>query len=143
MQVPGAVQGNNKSRPTRSEVTRGGSTNTNNNTNTDHNQNNTDTETNDNDNHNTNTNTGSHPVLVGYATSSSEDNDPVPTPGSLPSLVEMVTPEGAARGLRFEDLSREAQMAYLVNTFNSIQFLQMTFERANWEGSRGRPPTEG
>ena len=98
------------------------------------------TETINNDNHNINTGSnGNLPVLVGYASSDEDDL----TPDSLPSLVESTPRQDAgaatagaapAQPLRFEDMGRQAQMAYLVNNFNSVEFLQMTLDRANWEG---------
>ena len=92
-----------------------------------------DTDSNTSNDHNQDSNTGNVQQLPGLDNYDSESDS---EHGSLPSLVEVATPEGAARGLHFEDLSRQAQMAYLVNSFNSMEFLQMTFKRANWEGEQ-------
>ena len=35
---------------------------------------------------------------------------------------------------RFEDLERQAQVAYILGNFNSMELLGLTRDRAHWEG---------
>ena len=59
---------------------------------------------------------------------------------SLPSLETdsagspAVAAEPQPQQIVFEDLHREAQMAHIVGMFNSMELLNMTTRRANWEG---------
>ena len=80
------------------------------------------------------------PGLVGYE--SSDEGEDSTTPASLPALVtdsedSPGSPAVAAAPqpqVHFEDLHREAQMAHIVGSFNSMEIINMATRRMNWEG---------